>query len=336
MKSLRGKLTYANVMATVAVFLALGGGTAWAATTLSNNSVGTPQLKNGSVTGEKVHQGSLLASDFKNGQLSAATTSAIAAGGEAGAAGPQGPAGPRGPQGESGDRGPRGEQGERGLPGSQGEPGEPGERGPRGSQGEPGEPGERGEEGPRGPRGALGPEGEAGERGEEGRRGAQGAQGEPGEQGQQGAAGITRTLTRYGPEVSATRGAVSYAVCNDREEVVTGGGYDFTSSPRGTAYTVTMNRASRTEQISAEEAEEREEEGQVVEATEEGEFLVYPAPKNGSAMAAGWAASMEAVAGKLGSARFRAYVECAVVGSAGSNELSQANGEGQQVLELLR
>jgi hypothetical protein len=299
MKSLRGKLTYANVMATIALFLALGGGTAWAATTLSSNSVGTPQLKNGSVTGEKVHQGSLLASDFKNGQLSAATTSAIAAGGEAGATGPQGPVGPRGPQGEAG------------------------------------EPGERGEEGPRGPRGALGPEGEAGERGEEGGRGARGAQGEPGEQGPEGAAGITRTLTRYGPEVSAARGAVSYAACKGGEEVVTGGGYDFTSSPRGTAYTVTMDRAGRTEQISAEEVEEREEEGQVVEE-DEGEFLVYPAPKNGSGMATGWAASMEAVAGKLGSARFRAYVECAVVGSAGSSELSQANGEGQQVLELLR
>ena len=52
---------------------------------------------------------------------------------------------------------------------------------------------------------------------------------------------------------------------------------------------------------------------------------------------------MEPVGGKLGTAAFRAYVECAEVSSAGgsqlnqagSNELSQANEEPQQVLELL-
>jgi hypothetical protein len=40
-------------MATVAVFIALGGG-AYAATTLSKNSVGTPQLKNNAVTATKI------------------------------------------------------------------------------------------------------------------------------------------------------------------------------------------------------------------------------------------------------------------------------------------
>jgi hypothetical protein len=39
---LRSSLTYANVMATIAVFLALGGGTAFA---LARNSVGTRQIK---------------------------------------------------------------------------------------------------------------------------------------------------------------------------------------------------------------------------------------------------------------------------------------------------
>ena len=49
---LREKLTYANVMATLAVFLVLGGG-AYAATKLPKNGVGTKQIKKNSVTGEK-------------------------------------------------------------------------------------------------------------------------------------------------------------------------------------------------------------------------------------------------------------------------------------------
>ena len=71
---IRGRLTYANVMATVAVFIALGGG-AYAATTLPRNSVGSTQIKKGAVrnsdlasnavTSRKVKNGSLLPSDFK-------------------------------------------------------------------------------------------------------------------------------------------------------------------------------------------------------------------------------------------------------------------------------
>jgi hypothetical protein len=52
MRRLRGKLTYSNVVATLALFIALGGG-ALAATQLKKNSVGTKQLKRNSVTGEK-------------------------------------------------------------------------------------------------------------------------------------------------------------------------------------------------------------------------------------------------------------------------------------------
>lgn len=63
MKRLRGRLTYANVMATVAVFIALGG-SAYAATQLKKNSVGTKQLKNSAVTGTKVKDGSLSAVDI--------------------------------------------------------------------------------------------------------------------------------------------------------------------------------------------------------------------------------------------------------------------------------
>jgi hypothetical protein len=46
MKPARSKLTYANVMATVAVFLVLAGGTAFAAgQMLPKNSVGARQLR---------------------------------------------------------------------------------------------------------------------------------------------------------------------------------------------------------------------------------------------------------------------------------------------------
>jgi hypothetical protein len=95
-KHLGGKLTYANVMATFAVFLALGGG-AYAATQLGKNSVGTRQLKDNAITGAKVKDGSLLSGDFKAGQL---------------------PAGPRGKDGPRGPKGDPGKQGQPGIPGA--------------------------------------------------------------------------------------------------------------------------------------------------------------------------------------------------------------------------
>ena len=55
MNRLRGKLAYANVCATLALFLALAGGTAFAATQLlPRNSVGARQLKRGAVTPPKL------------------------------------------------------------------------------------------------------------------------------------------------------------------------------------------------------------------------------------------------------------------------------------------
>lgn len=91
MKQIRKRLTYANVMSSIAVFLVLGGATALAAG-LAKNSVGPKQLKksavttakikNGAVTGAKVKNGSLKASNFAAGQL------------------------PAGPKGDKGDTGP--------------------------------------------------------------------------------------------------------------------------------------------------------------------------------------------------------------------------------------
>jgi hypothetical protein len=89
-KRLRPRFTYANVIATLALFLALGGATAYAASTLGKNSVGSKQLKRNAVTGAKVKDGSLSARDFRAGALPR---------GERGATGERGPTGGRGPQG---------------------------------------------------------------------------------------------------------------------------------------------------------------------------------------------------------------------------------------------
>ncbi len=85
---IRPRLTYANVVASLALFIAMGGG-AYAAT-LPGNSVGTRQLKDNAVTSSKVKDHSLLARDFAARQL------------PTGATGPQGAMGPQGANGEAG------------------------------------------------------------------------------------------------------------------------------------------------------------------------------------------------------------------------------------------
>jgi hypothetical protein len=53
-KQIRKRLTYANVMSSIAVFLVLGGATALAASQLGKNTVGSKQLKKNSVTAAKL------------------------------------------------------------------------------------------------------------------------------------------------------------------------------------------------------------------------------------------------------------------------------------------
>jgi hypothetical protein len=65
---LRGNLTYANVTATLALFLALGGA-AVAAGHLARNSVGTKQLKPNAVIGAKVKDQSLTGADVNASTL---------------------------------------------------------------------------------------------------------------------------------------------------------------------------------------------------------------------------------------------------------------------------
>lgn len=88
MQRLRGKLTYANVISTLCLFMLLGGG-AYAATQLPKNSVGAKQIKNGAITGKKIKKGTIDASKL--------TPSAVAT--LKGGAGPVGPQGIQGPQG---------------------------------------------------------------------------------------------------------------------------------------------------------------------------------------------------------------------------------------------
>ncbi|HTT93766.1 MAG TPA: hypothetical protein VMF55_03785 [Solirubrobacterales bacterium] len=58
---IRGRLTYANVMATIAVFIALGGAS-YAAVKLPKNSVGTKQIKKEAVTAAKIKNGAVTGS----------------------------------------------------------------------------------------------------------------------------------------------------------------------------------------------------------------------------------------------------------------------------------
>src|SRR3954447_775826 len=93
-------VSYANVVATLALFIALGGG-AYAVVQLPKNSVTTVQVKNRS----------LLAKDFKKGQLKAGRAGAAGQPGSAGQKGDRGLGGPAGQPGLTGDTGPQGIRG---------------------------------------------------------------------------------------------------------------------------------------------------------------------------------------------------------------------------------
>ncbi len=69
MRAIRSKLTYANVMSTLAVFLLLGGGAAFAASKLGKNSVGTKQIKNNAVTAAKIKKNSVTTAKIKAGSV---------------------------------------------------------------------------------------------------------------------------------------------------------------------------------------------------------------------------------------------------------------------------
>jgi len=87
----------AMVVACLALLVALTGtGVAAVSQIVPRNSVGSAQLKSNAVVSAKVKNRSLLALDFKAGQLPAGPPGAAGPAGPAGAAGPAGPAGPAG------------------------------------------------------------------------------------------------------------------------------------------------------------------------------------------------------------------------------------------------
>lgn len=76
MKKLRSKLTYANVVATLALFIAVGGASAFAATQLAKNSVGPKQLKKNAVTTPKIKNGAITGAKIKDGAIGGAKVNA--------------------------------------------------------------------------------------------------------------------------------------------------------------------------------------------------------------------------------------------------------------------
>jgi hypothetical protein len=104
----RPHLSYANVVSTICLFVLLGG-TAYAVTGLSRNSVRSRHIAPGqvkrsdlgrnAVTSSRVRNGTLLRRDFRRGVL------------VRGGRGPRGARGPRGLRGRTGARGPAGAPG---------------------------------------------------------------------------------------------------------------------------------------------------------------------------------------------------------------------------------
>lgn len=81
----RARMTYANMVASLALFIALGG-TGYAAITLPRNSVGSPEIKPRAVGSSEIRNGSIRSVDVSNAARERLR-------------GQQGPAGPPGPSG---------------------------------------------------------------------------------------------------------------------------------------------------------------------------------------------------------------------------------------------
>lgn len=71
MNQIRKRLTYSNVMSTIAVFLVLGGATAFAAAKLGKNTVGSSQIKKNAVTTAKIKNGAVNSAKIGAGAVGA-------------------------------------------------------------------------------------------------------------------------------------------------------------------------------------------------------------------------------------------------------------------------
>jgi len=108
LRRVRPRLSYANLLSTTALFIALGGAS-YAATTLPRDSVGASQLKPDAVTPTKVAPSTVRLFTGREGPR--------------GTRGPLGAKGPLGIQGPAGAQGPQGSQGPLGLQGATGSSG---------------------------------------------------------------------------------------------------------------------------------------------------------------------------------------------------------------------
>jgi hypothetical protein len=101
---LRSRVSYANVTASLALFVALGG-TAAAAVTLPRDSVGSTQIRTNAVRASEIAKDAVGSSEIEDNDIRLAD---ISAGARRSLQGAQGPAGPRGRPGETGPQGPAG------------------------------------------------------------------------------------------------------------------------------------------------------------------------------------------------------------------------------------
>lgn len=105
------RLTYANVVASLALFLVLSGGSAYAAKQLigarqiARNAIDSSKVRDNSITSADIRNGTLTAKDFKRGVLPGAGAGTGGANGTDGSAGANGSAGSQGPAGPAGKDG---------------------------------------------------------------------------------------------------------------------------------------------------------------------------------------------------------------------------------------
>jgi collagen triple helix repeat protein len=116
MRSILRRLSrrHSTAVAYLALFAALGGGSAYAAAT---------------VTGSNIEDGTITGKDVKNRSLGTNKLSPRAVSSLTGRPGPAGPAGPKGEKGDRGPAGPTGPKGPAGAPGAQGPAGPAGSSG---------------------------------------------------------------------------------------------------------------------------------------------------------------------------------------------------------------
>ena len=130
------RVSYANVVATLALIVAVGTGGAYAASKIgsngiANNAIRAKHVKNRQISARHLARNAVTTSKIRDG----AVTARKLAGGLAGLQGPVGPQGPAGPQGAAGSAGPAGSEGPAGSPGPTGLQGPTGPQGPTGATG---------------------------------------------------------------------------------------------------------------------------------------------------------------------------------------------------------